>query len=198
MKPMFTFLLLISILTWATSCLNYATLQTPKVLEDSEKMFGAGLTFGTSDANEISFIPSIYSRFAAFKNTDIGINLVGLPGVGAVGADIKYPLVEIDSSFYVSLDFGISYSAGDWGSTIGYYPAIFVGTERFFGGGKMIIADFDVDFFGKNEGTGSLPEFFIGTSIGNDFRLIPILNILVSPEFDDAIFLIDLGLEYKF
>jgi len=172
-------------------------MQSAKVLENNEKLIGVGISM-PPDEDEPVFIPEIYGRWAAFANTDMGIKITGIPfALGIIGLDFKYQVLNLDS-FYVSLDFGISHSGGDGGSTIGYYPAIFFGTERVFGGAKLIIADFDFEFFGRHKGTSQLPEFFIGASIGDKFRVMPVANLLYSENFKESQFLFSLGLEHRF
>ncbi len=182
----------------STGCVSVSTLQTPKVLENDEKLIGLGLTTHF-ESDELGAIPEIYGRWAAFQDIDMGIKMMGLPFVtGILGFDIKYQAIEIDP-FYVSFDMGISHSSiDDLGSAIGYYPAIFLGTERIFGGAKLIIADFDNEFFGKHEGTSRTSEFFIGATIGDKWRVMPIANLLYSEDFKESLFLLSLGFEYRF
>ncbi len=191
------FLLLVSIL-FTSSCVSYSTLQTPKVLEKDEKIVGIGLgtPFGVE---ELVVIPELYARWAAFEDIDMGTKITGVPFVfGAIGLDVKYQVLNIDSSFYVSLDFGFSHSSGDFGTTLGYYPAIFLGNENIFGGAKLIIADVDIDFFGEARGTGYIKELFIGTSLGENFRVLPVINMLIADDLSQSLFLFNLGIEYKF
>ncbi len=199
MKKILFVLLAFIFLMNSTGCVSVSTLQTPKILENDEKLIGLGLTTHFEN-DELAAIPELYVRWAAFKSFDMGINMTGVPfAVGIIGWDIKYQALNIDSTFYVAFDLGISYSSLDeHGSAIGYYPAIYLGTERIFGGAKLIIADVDYEFFGKHEGTGQLPEFFLGASIGDKWRVMPIVNLLYSEDFKESLFLLSLGFEYRF
>ncbi len=181
----------------STGCVSYSTLQTPKVLENNEVMVGLGAT--TDFETDENPVLEIYTRWAAFKDFDMGVKITGVPfAVGIIGWDIKYQALNIDSTFYVALDFGLSHSSGDFGKTIGYYPAVFIGNERFFGGAKVIIIDSEVDLFGKHKISGNVPVIFIGTSIGDNWRILPVANLLFSEDFDQSSFIFNLGIEYRF
>ncbi|KAA3611088.1 MAG: hypothetical protein D8M58_14025 [Calditrichaeota bacterium] len=202
MKHLSKLLLSILLTLSSTACVSFSTLQTPKVLENDEKTFGLGIT-SPIDQDELVPIPELYLRWAAFQDIDMGAKVTGIPfALGVIGMDIKYQALTIDSSFYVSLDFGLSHSSGDFGSTIGYSPAILLGNERIFGGAKLIIADIENDdgFLGskKGETIGTISEIFIGTSIGDKWRIMPVANLMFSDDFKESIFLATIGFEYRF
>lgn len=191
----------LSVLFIINGCFNVSTYQMPYVLKDDEKTLGAGVVaFG--DTKEMNCCGvEVYGRAAAFKNIDIGLKLAGLPSVGSVAADIKYQLFE--NPFYGSIDLAYTYiSLSLFDEDISFLqitPGFFIGTERIFGGVKLNY--FTKGFSKAASGdifSSKLLGLFIGTSFGNDVKLLPVLNVYfpISKFEGDPLFVPNLGLQY--
>ena len=183
-----------------TGCVSLSTLQTPKVVQEGEVIAGVGALAIPVDGDIRCCGVEAYIRFPYFKNSDIGIKAMGLPGFGIITGDLKYQL--INDPIYLSLDLAYSYTAfEDLGSGSGIIPAVFIGTEKFFGGAKIIYSSIEVDdLFGSSSNSTNvkIPGIFVGGIIGDRFRLLPVINIYFSPDNGESIFIYNLGLEYKF
>jgi hypothetical protein len=185
-----------------TSCVSFSTLQSAKVVEDKEVITGIGAIAIPRDDEIGCCGVEAYLRFSTFKNSDFGIKLIGFPGAGMITGDLKYQLLS--DPFFLSFDLAYSYSAiEDLGSGSGIIPTVFVGSERIFGGAKIIYTSISIkDFFDSesnySDNQTNIPGVFIGGVIGNKFRLLPVVNLYFSPVNDKSFFIYNLGVEYKF
>jgi hypothetical protein len=201
MKSLFNFLVL-SLTITLSSCFNLSTLQTPKVLEKGEKTFGVG-TLMYVDEEAFCCGIEAYARYAPFKIADIGIKLAGVPGFGTITGDVKFQLFS--EPFYGALDLSYSHIFfsdifNDQDESISQLtPALFFGTERIFGGAKMLFFSKSADDALSGDIFNSeIIGIFIGSSIGDQWKIMPVVNFYFHPEAEGLMIIPNLGLQYTF
>ena len=183
-----------------SSCISFSTLQTPKVMEENESTFGVGAIAVPIDGEILCCGTEIYARFPFFKKADFGLKAFGLPGFGTITGDIKYQV--LDDPFYLSFDLALTYtSVKGGGSGSGVIPAVFIGTDRIFGGAKMIYSSIEYEgLFNSSSQKVSVdfPGVFLGGSIGDKWRVLPVVNLYFPTGSEDSFFIYNLGLQYTF
>ena len=189
-------ILLMGVLAVAVSgCISYSTFQTPRVLERGEVVIGAGATGLPGD--DPAVLPEVYGRFGIAERVDAGVKMTGVPPWAWLMGDVKYQVV--DGPFAVAADMGVSYAGtgvtiDDDSSDIGFlglYPAIMAGTDRLYGGAKLIYiaaGDGDTEWL-----SGNLYGLFAGTSFGERWRFLPEVHVYFG---DETAVLGGLGVQY--
>ena len=167
------FLLTYPILVF-TGCGHTSTYQSPKILNQGEKLWGTGISLNTNKEfiNEFPMALlsdySIYARYGLSDRAESGLKLsFSLPFLLA-SSHYKYlllqtaPVKSMKKPLLVSGDLGLSIGLANW-LAFGFHPTLLFGREDFYGGvSTNLILPFEY-----------LPSrIFLGASMGdNKWRL---------------------------
>ena len=167
------FLLTYPILVF-TGCGHISTYQSPKILNQGEKLWGTGISLNTNKEfiNEFPMALlsdySIYARYGLSDRAESGLKLsFSLPFLLA-SSHYKYlllqtaPVKSMKKPLLVSGDLGLSIGLANW-LAFGFHPTLLFGREDFYGG---VSTNFILPF-------EYLPSrIFLGASMGdNKWRL---------------------------
>ena len=159
-----------------SGCFTVPMLQTPKVLEKGKKEIGLGggvILYYEGDGKGLLYFPEIVGnyRVGVGKDTDIGFRIFVL---GAY-VDIKHQFTK--EYPYVSGVLGFSYAlTSEEKGSIGFYPSLIVGTDRFFTSAGAILIEGSVpNIFGGGsvEFRGLVGRLAVGYSFGSKLRITP-------------------------
>ena len=157
-----------------TGCGHISTYQSPKILNQGEKLWGTGISINTNKEfiNEfpIALLSdlSIYTRYGLSDRAESGLKLsFSLPFLLA-SSHYKYlllqtaPVKSMKKPLLVSGDLGLSIGLANW-LAFGFHPTLLFGREDFYGG---VSTNFILPF-------EYLPSrIFLGASMGdNKWRL---------------------------
>ncbi|AEN71989.1 hypothetical protein [Rhodothermus marinus] len=125
----------------------------------------------------------LYGRRGMAPRLELGVRTTGFlategVAMGALMVEGKYQLVAAHP--LVSLGMGVSYYAlevdDDMFSSIGLYPAVWVGFPRLYAGARMIVVTIGTSN-SDEVGTGSLVGLTIGGRLGDHVRIRPELTL---------------------
>ena len=174
MKRIISILLLTYPILVFTGCGHISTYQSPKILNQGEKLWGTGISINTNKEfiNEfpIALLSdySIYARYGLSDRAESGLKLsFSLPFLLA-SSHYKYlllqtaPVKSMKKPLLVSGDLGLSIGLANW-LAFGFHPTLLFGREDFYGG---VSTNFILPF-------EYLPSrIFLGASMGdNKWRL---------------------------
>ena len=157
-----------------TGCGHISTYQSPKILNQGEKLWGTGISLNTNKEfiNEFPMALlsdySIYARYGLSDRAESGLKLsFSLPFLLA-SSHYKYlllqtaPVKSMKKPLLVSGDLGLSIGLANW-LAFGFHPTLLFGREDFYGG---VSTNFILPF-------EYLPSrIFLGASMGdNKWRL---------------------------
>ena len=190
-----------------SGCFTVSMLQTPKVLEEDKKEIGLGggvILHYEGDGKDLLRFPEIVGnyRVGVGKDTDIGFRIFVL---GAY-VDIKHQFTKRYP--YVSGVLGFSYALTSEKGSIGFYPSLIVGTDRFYTSAGAILIAGSVPFifiFGESVGGsaefgGLIGRLAVGYSFGSKLRITPEVGALLVGFTDVDIpwaFYYVLGISYR-
>jgi len=175
------FLLTYPILVF-TGCGHISTYQSPKILNQGEKLWGTGISINTNKEfiNEfpIALLSdySIYARYGLSDRAENGFKLsFSLPFLLA-SYHYKYlllqpaPVKSMKKPLLVSRDLGLALIVAGSGSPVfGFHPTLLFGREDFFGGvSTNIIYPFSRGPRGRNSLIILSSRIFAGTSMGEN------------------------------
>lgn len=179
-------------------CYTLTTFNSPQTTPDGEAALGAGMGayVQTGEGNNVtmSAVPVAHGRIGLGDRWDAGAQLSPF----VLFTDVKYQLV--DQSVGVAADVGVS--AG-FPNLVGVYPALFVGTDRFYVGGRVAALSStqdldDDDVVVDEEFSSTLPGIMVGASLGNQVRIMPELNLYFPTNDRDPFFLPAIAFKYRF
>ena len=167
------FLLTYPILVF-TGCGHISTYQSPKILNQGEKLWGTGISLNTNKEfiNEFPMALlsdySIYARYGLSDRAESGLKLSFSLPLLLTSYHYKYlllqtaPVKSMKKPLLVSGDLGLSIGLANW-LAFGFHPTLLFGREDFYGG---VSTNFILPF-------EYLPSrIFLGASMGdNKWRL---------------------------
>jgi len=174
MKRIISILLLTYPILVCTGCGHISTYQSPKILNQGEKLWGTGISINTNKEfiNEfpIALLSdlSIYTRYGLSERSENGFKIsFSLPFL-LTSYHYKYlllqtaPVKSMKKPLLVSGDLGLSIGLANW-LAFGFHPTLLFGREDFYGG---VSTNFILPF-------EYLPSrIFLGASMGdNKWRL---------------------------
>lgn len=196
--------ILVFVVITASGCISLSTFNSPQTTPKDQGSLGAGtlLLFeeneddteraaedDVDDGSGVAFYPEAYGRIGLAERWDVGMKVSPF----VFFADVKYQVVDADVD--VAADLGVSVGGAFGGGTFAAYPAVLVGTERFFVGGRMTMMTGSIELFSTDATySGTVPNVMVGGSIGNKIRIMPEVNVY----FDEPSFLPGLGVQYRF
>ena len=157
-----------------TGCGHISTYQSPKILNQGEKLWGTGISLNTNkefiNESPMALLSdySIYARYGLSDRAESGLKLsFSLPFLLA-SSHYKYlllqtaPVKSMKKPLLVSGDLGLSIGLANW-LAFGFHPTLLFGREDFYGG---VSTNFILPF-------EYLPSrIFLGASMGdNKWRL---------------------------
>ena len=177
--------------------MSFTSFNTPNTTPEGEFAAGVGssMIIDTDEEDRsVTPLPAFYGRVGLSSQLDAGFKVE--PWV--MFADLKYQLV--DRRLKVAADMGVSYGLPN---TVTAYPALFVGTDHFYVGGRVAalssrIDDDDSSIDEDLTFSGVVPGVMAGASIGDKFRVMPEVNIHFSTEGDRPVVLPAIGVQYRF
>ncbi|MFB6229677.1 MAG: hypothetical protein ABEL04_00850 [Salinibacter sp.] len=184
--------------------MTLGTYNSPQTTPEGSTSVGAGTAIVVNneadDGSTVTPLPAAYGRIGLGSRVDAGIKAA--PYV--LFADLKYQL--LDRQVDVAADFGISYGVPN---TVGAYPALYVGTDRFYAGGRLAIISGSTGSENTNSGESSLfsdeitfsgvvPGVVVGASIGDQFRVRPEVNVHLPTGGGSPMVLPGIGFRYQF
>ena len=178
------FLLTYPILVF-TGCGHISTYQSPKILNQGEKLWGTGISLNTNKEfiNEFPMALlsdySIYARYGLSDRAESGLKLsFSLPFLLA-SSHYKYlllqtaPVKSMKKPLLVSGDLGLSIGLVSSGSpAVGFHPTLLFGREDFYGGvSTNILYPFSSQHQYQNTPNSLIilsSRIFAGTSMGEN------------------------------
>ena len=133
------FLLTYPILVF-TGCGHTSTYQSPKILNQGEKLWGTGISINTNKEFPLGLLSdlSIYVRYGLSDRAENGLKLsFSLPFLLA-SYHYKYlllqpaPVKSMKKPLMVSGDLGLAIGLAEGGSAFGFHPTLLFGREDFF------------------------------------------------------------------
>ena len=174
------FLLTYPILVF-TGCGHISTYQSPKILNQGEKLWGTGISINTNKEfiNEfpIALLSdlSIYTRYGLSDRAESGLKLsFSLPFLLA-SYHYKYlllqtvPVKSMKKPLMVSGDLGLSIGLLEGSDFFVFHPTLLFGREDFYGGvSTNIIYPFSRELRGRNSLNIFSSRIFLGTSVAEN------------------------------
>ena len=175
------FLLTYPILVF-TGCGHISTYQSPKILNQGEKLWGTGISISNNkelkNALPIGFLSdySIYARYGLSDRAESGLKLSFSLPLLLTSYHYKYlllqtaPVKSMKKPLLVSGDLGLSIGlAGSGSPAVGFHPTLLFGREDFYGGvSTNIIYPFSRGPRGRNSLIILSSRIFAGTSMGEN------------------------------
>ena len=172
MKRIISILLLTYPILVFTGCGHISTYQSPKILNQGEKLWGTGISINTNKEfiNEfpIALLSdlSIYTRYGLSERSENGFKIsFSLPFL-LTSYHYKYlllqtaPVKSMKKPLLVSGDLGLSIGLVSSGSpAVGFHPTLLFGREDFYGGVSTNLI-FPLPYLSS--------RIFAGASMGND------------------------------
>lgn len=195
---------IICILFAGSGCMTLGTYNSPQTTPKGSTSAGAGTAIVVSneadDGPTATPLPAAYGRIGLGPRMDAGLKVA--PYV--LFADFKYQLM--DRRVDVAADLGVSYGVPN---TVGAYPALYVGTDRFYVGGRLAAisgstgsgsTDSNENSLLSDEVTfgGVVPGVVMGASIGDRFQVRPEVNVHFSTSGGSPLVLPGIGFQYRF
>ncbi len=181
-----------------SGCITFSTFQPAAVQKTGEWTGGIGMLgfagSGTAGFSELV----LQARYGLGGDFDAGLKFFGVPPFGGIYGDIRYQFLK--NPLYATLQGGISYFGyrddDNSSSVVVFYPAVFIGTDKFYGGFKWIHATtgfslFDMDMT-ASRGT---PGIVAGAVIGTKVKFIPEINVYF---FDEVAVMPGIGFQFSF
>jgi len=151
-----------------TGCGHISTYQSPKILNQGEKLLGTGISINTNKEFPLGLLSdlSIYVRYGLSDRAENGLKLsFSLPFLFA-SYHYKYLLLQttpeksMKKPLLVSGDLGLSIGLVSSGSpAVGFHPTLLFGREDFYGGVSTNLI-FPFPYLSS--------RIFAGASMGND------------------------------
>ena len=178
MKRIISILLLTYPILVFTGCGHISTYQSPKILNQGEKLWGTGISINTNKEFPIGLLSdlSIYTRYGLSDRAERGFKIsFSLPFL-LTSYHYKYlllqtaPVKSMKKPLLVSGDLGLSIGNSTGGTpAVGLHPTLLFGREDFFGGvSTNIIYPFSRGPRGRNSLIILSSRIFSGASMGND------------------------------
>lgn len=178
----------LSLLVVVPGCVSLTSYNSPQTMKEGTGSFGGGVSFIVSDDTAESVqatpYPVMYGRIGMAKKWDVGLKIAPY----FMYTDVKYQLA--DRPLDVATDLGVSYGLPN---TVAAYPAIYIGTEHLYVGGRytfvtgsLNLDENDTGLSGNAQFSGSYPSCIAGASIGGRFRVMPEVTVHFSGEGGDA------------
>jgi len=145
MKRIISILLLTYPILVFTGCGHISTYQSPKILNQGEKLWGTGISLNTNKEfiNEFPMALlsdySIYARYGLSDRAESGLKLSFSLPLLLTSYHYKYlllqtaPVKSMKKPLLVSGDLGLSIGLANW-LAFGFHPTLLFGREDFFGG----------------------------------------------------------------
>lgn len=189
----------ICVLFAGPGCIALSTYNSPQTMPKGSGSVGAGTAIVVSneadDGPGVTPLPAAYGRIGLGRRVDAGLKVA--PYV--LFADLKYQL--LDRRIDVAADLGVSYGAVV--NTVAAYPALYVGTDRFYVGGRLAAVSGSIDsdesslFSDEATFSGVVPGVVVGASIGDQFRVMPEVNVHFSTSGGSPMVLPGIGFQYR-
>ena len=168
MKRIISILLLTYPILVFTGCGHISTYQSPKILNQGEKLWGTGISINTNKEFPIGLLSdlSIYTRYGLSDRAERGFKIsFSLPFL-LTSYHYKYlllqtaPVKSMKKPLLVSGDLGLSIGISTGGTPVfGLHPTLLFGREDFYGGvSTNLIFPLPILF----------SRIFAGASMGND------------------------------
>lgn len=186
--------IVICVLFTAPGCISLSTFNSPETTPNGSGSLGAGAVVfieeDEEDGDNVGVLPEAYGRVGLSDRWDVGVKVSPF----VFFSDVKYQVV--DARVNVAADLGVSTGglADEDALTFAAYPAVFVGTERFYAGGRLTFAGGTIELFDEDVTySGTIPSVMVGASFGSKFRVMPEINLyLEEPRLLPA-----LGIQYR-
>jgi hypothetical protein len=200
MKKILNFFLIPVCVMTLCGCITFSTFQSAEVQQKGELTGGIGILgfTGTGTSGLSEFV--LQARYGLGSNFDTGIKFFGFPPFGGIYGDIRYQFMK--NPFYGTIQAGISYfgleddALDSKTSVIVYYPAIFFGTERYYGGFKWFHASTGFMLFDSDvTASGGKPGIVAGAILGTKVKFIPEVNVYF---FDEVAIMPGIGFQFTF
>jgi hypothetical protein len=169
-----------------SGCFSLVQFQSPKVLEEreSELIYGGGiiLTFDDHGHPVMWLEPFMEGRIGVGSGIDVGIRTFGFAPVWGIMGDLKYQLEE--DPLYISADLGASLGGGlilgehQRFTNFALYPALIVGTDRFYVSTRGILLAFPFVESDEDDHFAFFYGISTGYLFGNRIGIAPEFNIL--------------------
>ena len=172
MKRIISILLLTYPILVFTGCGHISTYQSPKILNQGEKLWGTGISISNNkelkNALPIGFLSdySIYARYGLSDRAESGLKLSFSLPLLLTSYHYKYlllqtaPVNSMKKPLLVSGDLGLSIGLVSSGSpAVGFHPTLLFGREDFYGGVSTNLI-FPFPYLSS--------RIFAGASMGND------------------------------
>ena len=188
MKRIISILLLTYPMLVFTGCGHISTYQSPKILNQGEKLWGTGISINTNkelkNSLPIGFLSdySIYTRYGLSDRAESGLKLSFSLPLLLTSYHYKYlllqtaPVKSMKKPLLVSGDLGLSIGISTGGTpAVGFHPTLLFGREDFYGG---VSTNIIYPFSGEpNPSSNSLyilsSRIFTGASIGYKWKFNP-------------------------
>ena len=166
MKRIISILLLTYPILVFTGCGHISTYQSPKILNQGEKLWGTGISINTNKEFPIGLLSdiSIYTRYGLSDRAERGFKIsFSLPFL-LTSYHYKYlllqtaPVKSMKKPLLVSGDLGLSIGLANW-LAFGFHPTLLFGREDFYGGVSTNLI-FPFPYLSS--------RIFAGASMGND------------------------------
>ena len=153
-----------------TGCGHISTYQSPKILNQGEKLWGTGISLNTNKEfiNEFPMALlsdySIYARYGLSDRAESGLKLSFSLPLLLTSYHYKYlllqtaPVKSMKKPLLVSGDLGLSIGLANW-LAFGFHPTLLFGREDFYGGVSTNLI-FPLPYLSS--------RIFAGASMGND------------------------------
>ena len=209
-----TVLLVLAAASFAVGCVSYGVYQSPETVEPGSTEVGLGTMLAYSpdrqedDPVVVPIESAILVRHGLARNVDLGGRAWFFPatmfedGAVVIGlyGDVRYRFIE--GPVMLTGSVGVSaMKAGEFLS-LGVYPALLAGTERFYGGVRLIYVGVR---HGDDEGDselltadGPLIGLVTGASFGNRWMLRPEINLYFADGFSTLLVTPGVSLQYRF
>ena len=172
MKRIISILLLTYPILVFTGCGHISTYQSPKILNQGEKLWGTGISINNNkelkNSLRIGFLSdySIYARYGLSDRAESGLKLSFSLPLLLTSYHYKYlllqtaPVNSMKKPLLVSGDLGLSIGLVSSGSpAVGFHPTLLFGREDFYGGVSTNLI-FPFPYLSS--------RIFAGASMGND------------------------------
>jgi len=187
----------ICVLFAGPGCISLGTYNSPQTMPEGSGSVGAGTAIAVSneaDGVDVTPLPAAYGRIGLGRRIDAGLKVAPF----VLFADLKYQF--LDRRIDVAADFGVSY--GVLLNTVGAYPALYIGTDRFYVGGRLAAVSGSIDsdessLFNDATFSGVIPGVVVGASIGDRVRVRPEVNVHFSTSDGSPLVLPGIGFQYR-
>lgn len=188
---------LVGLLLAGPGCVSMSTFNSPQTTPKDEVHLGVGVGGMFVGEAMSGPLPEIYGRVGVGDRVDVGGKVTG--PFGGVTAGLKYQPVDRGIDVAADLSGSLSFTGSN-----AVHPALFLGTERLYVGGRMVV--FGGNASGEVIGLGlgdvrpstTMPGLLIGGSLGERaFRVMPEVGVYFQDGTDKALIVPGIGLQFR-